>query len=169
MTVPAEFQVRPAALSDAGAIARIYNQGIEDRMATFETRLRSVADIRSWFGATHPIIVVEVKKEIAAFAATSIYRNRACYAGIAEVSLYVAREFRGRGVGRLAMQAIIQAAERAGLWKLVSRVFLENHASRRLIASAGFREVGVYEKHAKLDGVWRDVVIVERLILPNLV
>lgn len=169
MTVPSEFQVRPGALSDAAAIARIYNQGIEDRMATFETRLRSAADIRSWFGATHPIIVIEAKSEIAAFAATSIYRNRACYAGIAEVSLYVACEFRGRGVGRLAMQAIIQAAERAGLWKLVSRVFVENHASRRLIASAGFREVGVYEKHAKLDGVWRDVVIVERLILPNLV
>jgi L-amino acid N-acyltransferase YncA len=169
MAVPAEFQVRPAVLSDAAAIARIYNQGIEDRMATFETRSRSAADIRSWFGATHPIIVVEAENELAAFASTSTYRNRACYAGIAEVSLYVAREFRGRGVGRLAMQAIIQAAEKAGLWKLVSRVFVENQASRRLIASAGFREVGVYEKHAKLDGVWRDVVIVERPIPSNLV
>lgn len=163
-----EFRVRPAEIADAAAIARIYNQGIEERIATFETRLRTAADIRSWFGGTHPVIVLEAAGEVVAFAATSLYRNRACYAGIAEVSLYVARDFRGRGAGRLAMQSIIQAAEKAGFWKLVSRVFVDNHASRRLIASMGFREVGVYEKHAKLDGVWRDVVIVERLIPLNL-
>lgn len=145
--------IRRAELADAAAIAFIYNQAIEDRVATFETRLRTAAEVRAWFGATHPIIVVESAGEMAAFASTSVYRNRACYAGIAEVSLYVAREFRGRGIGKLAMQAIIQTAENAGFWKLVSRVFLENQASRRLIAATGFREVGVYEKHAKLDGL----------------
>jgi len=168
MAVPGEFHVRPAERSDAAGIARIYNQGIEDRIATFETRQRAPSEILAWFGGAHPIIVVEAANALAAFAATSAYRNRACYAGIAEVSLYVDREFRGQGVGRLAMQAIIQAAEKAGFWKLVSRVFVENQASRRLIASTGFREVGVYEKHAKLEGSWRDVVIVERLIPSNL-
>jgi L-amino acid N-acyltransferase YncA len=163
-----ELRVRHAVLADARAIARIYNQGIEDRIATFETRLRTAEDIGSWFGGTYPIMVVEARGEVVAFAATGLYRNRACYAGIAEVSLYVAREFRGRGAGRLAMQAILEAAEKAGFWKLVSRVFLDNHASRRLIAGMGFREVGTYEKHARLEGVWRDVVIVERLIPSNL-
>jgi len=163
-----DLHPRRATLADAPAIARIYNQGIEDRIATFETRLRTAADIRSWFGGTHPIVVVESGGQVVAFAATSLYRNRACYAGIAEVSLYVARDSRRRGVGRLAMQSIIEEAERAGFWKLVSRVFLDNQASRGLIASLGFREVGVYEKHGQLDGVWRDVLIVERLIPSNL-
>ena len=163
-----DLHPRRATLDDAPAIARIYNQGIEDRIATFETRLRTAADIRSWFGGTHPIVVVESGGQVVAFAATSLYRNRACYAGIAEVSLYVARDSRRRGVGRLAMQSIIEEAERAGFWKLVSRVFLDNQASRGLIASLGFREVGVYEKHGQLDGVWRDVLIVERLIPSNL-
>jgi L-amino acid N-acyltransferase YncA len=155
---------RAATPDDSEAIARIYNQGIEDRVATFETRLRSAEDIRAWFDGVHPIVVVEESGQVIAFGATSSYRPRECYAGIAEASLYVAREARGRGVGRVAMNALLQAAQEAGFWKLLSRVFVENQASRRLIQSLGFREVGVYEKHAKLDGVWRDVVIVERLL-----
>jgi phosphinothricin acetyltransferase len=74
---------------------------------------------------------------------------------------------RGQGLGRVAMLALIDAARDAGLWKLVSRVFVENRASRALLKSIGFREVGIYEKHAQLDGVWRDAVIVERLIPEN--
>ena len=159
---------RPATPDDAEAIARIYNQGIEDRVATFETRLRSPADIRGWFDGVHPAIVVEDAGNIIAFASTSTYRPRDCYAGIAEFSVYVAREVRHRGVGRVAMQALLDAAERAGFWKLVSRVFVENSRSRNLLKSIGFREVGIYEKHGQLDGIWRDVVIVERLIPANL-
>ena len=149
-------------------MVHIYNQGIEDRLATFETRLRSAADIENWFDDKHPLVVVEVEGEVVAFASTSIYRPRECYAGIAEFSVYLAREARGRGAGRLAMEALLRAAEAAGFWKLVSRVFVENTASRALLRTLGFREVGVYEKHAHLDGVWRDVVIVERLIPANL-
>ena len=78
--------------------------------------------------------------------------------------MYVERAWRGRGAGRQALQGLLQEAEQAGFWKLVSRVFVENTASRALLRSQGFREVGVYEKHAQLDGVWRDMVIVERLL-----
>ena len=99
-----------------------------------------------------------------AFASTSVYRPRECYAGIAETSVYVARSQRNRGAGQVALEALIQAAQQAGFWKLVSRVFPENAASRAMIEKLGFREVGVYEKHAELDGKWRDVVIVERLL-----
>jgi L-amino acid N-acyltransferase YncA len=159
---------RSATPADAAAIARIYNQGIEDRAGTFETRLRTPADIAAWFDGTHPIIAVEDESGVIAFAATSTYRPRDCYFGIAETSLYVARDARRRGAGRLAMSALIEAAERAGFWKLLSRVFPENTASRALIRSFGFREVGVYEKHGKLDGIWRDVIIVERLLPRNL-
>jgi len=162
------FASRPARPEDAAAIAHIYNEGITDRLATFETRLRTAEDVRGWFDGVHPIVVVERDREIVAFSATSAYRSRDCYSGIAEVSLYVARSERGRRIGGLAIQALIDAAEKAGFWKLLSRVFVENAASRNLIRKFGFREVGVYEKHGKLDGVWRDVVIVERLIPSNL-
>jgi phosphinothricin acetyltransferase len=162
------MRARTATHEDAPAITVIYNQGIEDRVATFETRPRSDGDVRAWFDGTHPIIVVEDEGRIVAFASTSTYRPRECYAGIAEFSVYVSRDARGRGAGRVAMDALIREAERAGLWKLVSRVFTENTTSLRLLRSVGFREVGTYEKHARLDGQWRDVVIVERLIPANL-
>lgn len=162
------MQARPAVPEDAAAIARIYNRGIEERVATFETRARTAEEILAWFGGRHPVVVVEDEDGIVAFAATSDYRPRGCYAGVAEFSVYADRGARGRGAGRMAMDALIRAAERAGFWKLVSRVFVENAPSRRLLRSAGFREVGVYEKHARLDGDWRDVVIVERLLPSNL-
>jgi len=159
---------RPATPDDAPAIALVYNEGIADRTATFETRPRTAEDVRAWFDGKHPIVIVEENGAVAAFASTSSYRNRECYAGIAEASVYVARAWRGRGAGRMALAALIASAQQAGYRKLVSRIFPENHASRRLIQSQGFREVGTYEKHGKLDGVWRDVIIIERLIPSNM-
>jgi L-amino acid N-acyltransferase YncA len=162
------FAARPASPDDAPILAQIYNEGIEDRVGTFETRPRAVQDVAAWFDGIHPIIVVESDGEVVAFASTSSYRSRECYAGIAEFSVYVSRRARGQGAGTVAMRALLDAVKPAGIWKLVSRIFVENLASRRLMASMGFREVGIYEKHAKLDGQWRDVVIVERLIPDNL-
>ncbi len=158
------MSTRAASTADAAAIARIYNEGIEDRVATFETRLRSPEEILAWFDGIHPIVVAARDGRIVGFADTSAYRARECYAGVAEFNVYVDREHRGQGVGREVMEALIVAAEEAGLWKLLSRVFVENAASRALLAAVGFREVGVYRRHAKLDGIWRDVVIVERLL-----
>lgn len=159
---------RPASPDDAAILAQIYNEGIEDRVGTFETRPRTAQDVAAWFDGVHPIVVVEAEGQgVVAFASTSGYRSRECYAGIAEFSVYVARHARGQGAGRVAMQALIEAAKAAGIWKLLSRIFVENDASRRLMASMGFREVGIYQKHARLDGQWRDVVIVERLIPEN--
>jgi L-amino acid N-acyltransferase YncA len=161
------MQARTATPEDSPAIASIYNQGIQE-FATFETRLRSVADVCKWFDGRHPIVVVEDGGPVIAFAATSAYRpHRDCYAGVAEFSVYAAAQARGRGAGRFAMQALIAAAGQAGFWKLVSRVFPENVASRSLLRSVGFREVGVYEKHGMREGVLRDVVIVERLLVPD--
>ena len=162
------MQARLATRRDAEAIARIYNEGIEERIATFETHPRTAAEIKDWFDGTHPIIVVEEEGVVVSFANASAYSSRECYSGVAEFSVYTAGEVRGRGAGTLAMKSLMQAAEKAGFWKLVSRVFVENEPSLELLFSVGFREVGVHEKHARLDGVWRDVVVVERLIPDNL-
>jgi len=156
---------RPAVPSDSEAIAAIYNEGIAERMATFETRPRRGDEISSWLGTRYPVIAVEKDGLVIGFAASSAYRPaRECYSGVAEFSVYVARSARRRGAGSLAMKALIASAESAGIWKLLSRVFVENHASLELLRGLDFREVGVYRRHARLDGEWRDVMIVERLL-----
>ena len=159
---------RAARPQDADAIARIYNAGIDSRQATFETDHRSRADVLSWLDGRHPVVVVARGEEVLGFAATFDYRPRKAYAGIAEFSVYVDPDHRREGLGRRAMEALIDAAAEAGLWKLVSRVFPENEASRSLLRTVGFREVGTYRRHARLDGDWHDCVIVERLIGPAL-
>ncbi len=159
------FDVRPAMPHDAAAIAAIYNEGIADRIATFETEPRTPAQIVAWFDAGYIVVVGELDGRVVAWASASPYRpNRPAYRGVGEYSVYVARSQRGRGVGRPVLAGLIRAAEARGFWKLVSRIFPENAASVRLAVSVGFRVVGTYRRHAKLDGEWRDCVIVERLI-----
>jgi phosphinothricin acetyltransferase len=161
------LKARPAELRDSAAIAEIYNQGIDDRVATFETEHRTPEVVAELLGArTHryPAVVAEDGHRVLGFAWSSEYRPRAAYAGVAEFSVYVVREARGRGVGRLCLEALIREAERCGFWKLVSRIFPENVSSRGLCAALGFREVGIYRRHGKLDGRWMDCVIVERLL-----
>jgi phosphinothricin acetyltransferase len=158
---------RAAALEDAAAIARIYSEGIADRVATFETDPRSAEDVRSLLEAklgAHPAVVVEDDGEIVAFAWVGPYSDRPCYAGVGEFSVYVARERRGTGSGGVALGALLDACERRGFWKLVSKVFPENTASLRLCARHGFTEIGVHRRHGRLDGEWRDCVVVERLL-----
>jgi phosphinothricin acetyltransferase len=162
--------VRLASLSDAPAIAAIYNQGIAGRGATFETAPRSIADIEGWFQTAdrYPILVVERDGSVVGWANLSAYRPRACYAGIAEFSIYVDSQVQGHGLGRRLLEALVDAARERAYWKLVSRIFPFNTASLALCRRCGFREVGVYEKHGRLDGQWLDVVIVERVIPENL-
>jgi phosphinothricin acetyltransferase len=159
--------LRSATPADAVAIASIYNQGIEDRIATFETEPRSPDDIRAALqerGERFPTVVAERDGRIVGCAWVSSYRARACYAGIGEFSVYAERSARGTGVGRLVLAELLAECERRGFWKVVARIFPENAASRALCRRLGFREVGVYCRHGRLDGEWRDCVIVEKLL-----
>ena len=161
------MRTRVATLEDAAAIARIYNQGIEERIATFETRSRTREEIEAQLaekGDRYPTIVVERDGDVVAFAGAGPYGAREAYAGGAEHSVYTAREARGTGAGRAAVDALIREYEARGFWKLVSRIFPENRASLILHERAGFRVVGVYRRHGRLAGEWRDCVIVERLL-----
>lgn len=155
-------RTRLATVADAEAITRIFNEGIEDRLAVFETELRQPEQILGWLRAGYPLVVCEDGDgRVVAWASAPPYGRRPAYAGVAVFSIYVARSHRRLGVGRATLSALIEEAEARGLWKLVSLVFPENEASLALCRSLGFREVGVYRRHASLDGVWRDVVIVE--------
>jgi L-amino acid N-acyltransferase YncA len=159
--------IRRATVADAAAIADIHNQGIAERIATFDTEPRTAADVAAKLVAQgrHPVLVaVDADDRVLGWAGLGDYRPRACYAGIGEFSVYLDRDARGRGLGRALLAALVDAARVLGYWKLVSRVFTFNAASLAMCRACGFREVGVYEKHGRLDGRWLDVVIVERLI-----
>ena len=161
---------RLAVATDAEAIARIYNQGIAERIATFETEPRTSAQIAAQLadkGDRFPTVVVERDGQVVAWAGAGAYRSRGAYAGVAEHSVYVDRTARGTGAGRAALEALFRAYEARGFWKLVSRIFPENVASIALHERAGFRIVGTYRRHGKLEGQWRDCVIVEKLLGPD--
>ena len=161
------LSVRPATSEDAAAIAVLYNDGIADRVATFETEPRTseqIAVILREKADRYPTVVVERDGTVVGFAWAGAYRGRPCYDGVTEHSVYVARGQRGGGIGRLALDALGKAYEEKGFWKLLSRIFPENVASLALHEKTGFRVVGTYIRHAKLDGEWRDTVIVEKLL-----
>ena len=163
-------KIRAARADDAPAITAIYNHGIAERGATFETRPRQVSDLlqRIQHDDGFPLLVATDESEaVLGWAGLSAYRPRECYAGVADFSIYLDPAARNRGVGRRLLEALVEAARQRGYWKLVSRVFPFNAGSRALCRACGFREVGVYEKHSHLDGHWLDVVIVERLIPEN--
>jgi phosphinothricin acetyltransferase len=161
------LSTRLATPEDATAIAAIYNEGIAERIATFETEPRTAEQIATQLldkGDRFPTIVAEDGDRVVAWAGAGPYRTRPAYAGVAEHSVYVARSARGQGAGRVVLDALCRVYAERGFWKVVSRIFPENTASLALHERCGFRVVGVYKRHGKLEGEWRDCVIVERLL-----
>ena len=157
--------IRSARPEDCEAIARIYNEAIAERRSTFETGERSPADIEKWLGSpAHPVFVAIHGGAVVGWARISAYSERACYAGIGEAGVYVRASQRGRGIGGALASALRREAARAGFHKLVGKLFLDNDASRRMVARHGFREVGVHRRHGTIDGRWRDVLMVELLL-----
>ncbi len=167
-----KVKVRRARLGDAGEIAQIYNEGIEDRIATFETEMRDRDERKAWLkehGKQYPVIVAEdVDGSVAGWASITAISDRCAYSGVGEYSVYVRRDRREAGVGSLLLRGLLKSAADQGYWKLIGRMFSFNEGSFRLSQTLGFRVVGVLEKHGKLDGKWLDVVEVERLISENL-
>jgi L-amino acid N-acyltransferase YncA len=156
--------IRRADPGDAARIATIYNEGIAERQATFETRSRGTAEVAGWTVRSLPVIVAEADGRIVGFAKIGPYSERDVYAGIGEHGVYVAGDARRLGVGKALLEALAVAALEAGLYKLTSRIFATNTASIALHEAAGFTIVGVQRHHGQLEGVWRDCVLVERLL-----
>jgi phosphinothricin acetyltransferase len=168
MTIRAEgsahaepVEIRPMLPGDWDAVERIYEEGIATGNATFETATPSWDD---WDRSHLPLcrLVASRSGRVIAWAALGPYSRREAYAGVAEVSIYVAEAARGQAVGRTLLKAVIDAAEGRGIWTLQAGVFAENETSLKLHRSLGFRTVGVRRRIGRLSGRWRDVVLLER-------
>jgi L-amino acid N-acyltransferase YncA len=165
------IRIRPARPDDAKEIARIYNQGVQDRAATFENAYATPEERYLWVVSRpdeYPVLIAEVKHTMMGWASLTPYSPRACYKGIADLSIYIDRSLRGHGVGQELMKAMQNIAREKGYYKLVGRIIADNEPGRKLCQMAGWKEVGVHEKHGKLANTWHDLVLVEYLIPENL-
>ena len=157
--------IRPADPDDAGRIAAIYSAGIAERQATFETEPRTAQDVAPWLQEDgQPLLVAEAGGDVVGWARVVRFSGRGVYAGVGEYTIYLDPEARGRGVGQALMDALAREAEAAGYWKLVGLLFTSNGASIALAHRAGFEDVGVHRRHGRLDGEWKDVLVVEQLL-----
>jgi L-amino acid N-acyltransferase YncA len=151
--------VRDLRPDDWAEVAAIYRDGMRDGLATFET------EVPSWevWNAAHTIrVVAALDKRVIGWAALGPISSRWAYRGVAESSVYVARDQQGRGVGRALMERLIEKSEEAGIWTIQTSIFPENGASLKLHHGVGFRVVGVRKAIGKRDGLWRDTVLLER-------
>jgi L-amino acid N-acyltransferase YncA len=156
--------VRRALASDAAAIAAIFNAGVAERVATFQTQPQSAEDVEGWLGSGI-VVVAERNRVVEGFAKASAYdAGHAYYDGVAEATLYVAQSARRAGVGRALLAALEEAAAAAAKHKLIGKIFASNEPSLSLFAACGWTEVGTHRRHATLEGEWKDVVVVEKLL-----
>jgi len=165
----ARLTLRPAREADAAALREVFNEAVADGLTTFDSEPRSLEEqklliARATEDTKHPILVAEMRGWVLGWTTVQPYDLRPELAEIGEVTVYVQRSFRHYGVGKQLMQTIGQEAKQLGYRKLVGHILAENHDSLRLVRSCGWREVGRYEKHAKVNGVPRDVVGVECLV-----
>ena len=161
------YAVRPATLDDAEAISRIYNQGIEDRVATLETELRAPEERRRWLAGRsprHPVIVAESAGQVVGWGSLNAFNPREAYRFVADFSIYVERAWRGQGVGRVMLARLIELAREHGFHKMVLSAFPTNQAGMSLYGAFGFSTVGVYREQGQLDGKWVDTITMEKLL-----
>jgi L-amino acid N-acyltransferase YncA len=162
------YKTRIAKLEDISDITTIYNQGIEDRIATLETRLRENKEMEEWLinrSEKHKVLILEdVHNKVLGWASLNLFNSRCCYNGVVDISIYIRRDDRGQGLGKILLGDLVNTAKEEGVHKLVLSTFRFNEAGQRLYKSMGFREVGTYEKQGLLDGKWVDVTIMERLL-----
>jgi L-amino acid N-acyltransferase YncA len=165
--VMGDVSTRPATPDDAAAICTIYNQGIEDRIATLETEPRTPEERRQWMGARvarHPVVVAVTGGQVVGWGSLNAFNPRPAYDNVVDLSVYVERGWRGRGVGRALLQHLLPLARTLGYHKMVLATFPFNEAGVALYRKVGFRPVGVYREQGRLDGRWVDVLIMERLL-----
>ena len=162
-----DVSIRAATPADAAAICTIYNQGIEDRIATLETELRTPEERRQWMAARaprHPVVAAVTDGQVVGWGSLNPFNPRPAYDNVVDLSVYVERGWRGRGVGRVLLQRLLALAKTLGYHKMVLATFPYNEAGVTLYKKMGFTTVGVYHEQGQIDGRWVDVLIMERLL-----
>ena len=162
------MDIRDATRDDAAAIARIYNQGIEDRVATLETQVRTPEERAEWLASRdsrHPVVVAtDVDGAMAGWGSLNSFNPRPAYDHVVDFSVYVGREQRGRGVGEALLSALEARARTLAYHKMVLAAFSTNAPGMRLYERHGFTTVGIYHEQGMLDGRWVDVIIMEKIL-----
>ncbi|MGH0968686.1 arsinothricin resistance N-acetyltransferase ArsN1 family A [Bacillus paranthracis] len=161
------MEIRKCQSADIKAITRIYNQGIKDRIATLEENEKTIHDMEEWFGnrgERYAVLVAEMEGQIVGWVSLNPYSHRCAYNGVADLSIYIDREQRGKGIGKRLLQKIEEVAIQNDFYKIVLFTFPFNVLGQGLYRSMGYREVGVFEKQGKLDGVFVDVMTMEKNI-----
>jgi phosphinothricin acetyltransferase len=164
MAMVGQLTIRAAAPGDVARIAAIYNEGIAGRGATFVTRAHGVEEVATWLEGDPLLLVGEAGGDVVAWAKVTAYSDSCVYDGVGEYTIYVDPAAQGGGVGRRLLEALAAEAERRGIYKLVGKLFTTNAPSLALAERCGFQRVGVHRRHGRLDGEWKDVVVVERLL-----
>jgi len=161
--------IRLGTVHDIEQIAEIYNQGILDRVATLEADTKNMEEMVNWFSTRserHKVIIIgDEKGYIKGWASLNVFNDRECYQGVADLSIYIHREARGKGLGKQLLVALIEVAKQADFHKLVLSTFASNLAGQSLYVSVGFTKVGTYMKQGMIDGKWIDMTIMEKLIV----
>ena len=166
-TPAAELQVRAARFADLPLMREIHNQGISDRVATLDTEARTMANTQLWFsrhGPRHPVLVAEISGSIAGWASLNTFNARPAYQYVADLSIYLARPWRGKGLGARLLSPLMSQAREFGYHKIILSAFPTNTAGMRLYARQGFTTVGIYKEMGLLDGCWVDTIIMEKLL-----
>jgi phosphinothricin acetyltransferase len=161
------YRMRLATPGDAEPICHIYNQGIEDRLATLETEMRTPEERRQWMAARsarHPVIVAETDGEVVGWGSLNVFNPRHAYRFVADFSVYVERDWRGKGVGTALLSRLIELGREHGFHKLVLSAFPHNKHGVALYEKLGFRAVGVYREQGLVDGRWMDTIVMEKLL-----
>ena len=162
-----DYRVRAATAADADAICRIYNQGIEDRVATLETEPRTPEERAAWLaarGPRHSVIVAEDDGHIIGWGSLNQFNPRDAYRHVVDFSIYVERAYRGRGAGKIMLARLIELAREHGYHKMVLSAFPSNSGGMALYERMGFRTVGIYKEQGILDGRWVDTIVMEKLL-----
>ena len=163
------YMTRKAEIEDCSAIARIYNQGIKNQVATLETRLRTDNEMKEWLinkPERFEVIVIENKNaDISGWASLNLYNPRDCYRTIADISIYVDEKKQGQGLGKELLKGLTRTAKDQGFHKLVLKMLSSNTIAHQLYKSAGFRQVGVHYKHGRMNGEWIDIILMEKLLI----
>jgi phosphinothricin acetyltransferase len=159
--------VREATVADAETIRQIYNEGIADRVATLDENLKSRADLEQWWndhGGRYAVLVADRDEKIVGWVSLNRYTQRTAHRGVADLSIYVARDARGSGVGTILLERIERVAKAAEFYKIVIAALASNEAGRALYNKMGYRLVGTFLDHGRLDGAFVDVIALEKML-----